>query len=149
MKRLLFAIVLLAAISACNNSSVDKKDPNEIYYKETVNINDVPRSTLTFFEVEDSRCPEGVQCIWAGNATVDLALNGVTTEGGTTKHVTMCLGDCRTVSSSTGFQVIDTLDENFAGQKYRFILESVNPKARLDSTRKKQDYSIVLKIEKR
>ncbi|CAG5003614.1 hypothetical protein DYBT9275_03192 [Dyadobacter sp. CECT 9275] len=149
MKRLLLGIMLVSTISACNNSSVDKKDPNEIYYKETVSINDVPRSTLTFFEVEDSRCPEGVQCIWAGNATVDLALSGVTTEGGVTKHVTMCLGDCHTISPTTGFQVTDTLDENFAGQKYRFILESVNPKARLDSTRKKQDYSIVLKIEKR
>lgn len=34
------------------------------------------RSTLTFVAVpEDSRCPEGVQCIWAGNAKLSLRLD--------------------------------------------------------------------------
>ncbi|MCE7039954.1 hypothetical protein [Dyadobacter sp. CY312] len=141
MKALLF--ILLVALVACQSSTVDKKG-NEIKYKETVQINDVPKATLTFFDVSDSRCPENVKCVWAGNAKVDLALEGVGTEGKITKHINLCLGAC---STSRGFHTIDSLDQDFAGQKYRFILESVNPYPIAAKT--KNDYSISLRIEKK
>ncbi len=128
---------------ACKSSSVDKK-ADEINYKETVTINDVPKASLTFFDVSDSRCPKEGNCIWAGNATVDLALTGVTTEGGVTNHVTMCLGAC-----TTKFKMADTLDYEFTGQKYRFILNGVNPYPKASAISGKEGYSISLKVEKR
>ena len=143
MKALSFLCLLMLSIIACKSTAVDKNN-GEINYKETVTIQDIPRSTLTFFDVSDSRCPEGAQCVWAGNATVDLALTGVTTEGGLTSHVSMCLGAC-----GKKFNTSDTLDYEFIGQKYRFILNAVNPLPKAESPAKKENYSISLNIEKK
>jgi len=140
MKTLSFLSLLTLSIFGCKSSVVDKNH-DEIRYKETVTTNDIPRSTLTFFEISDSRCPEGVQCLWAGNATVDLALTGVTTEGGVTSHVSMCLGACGSIE--------DTLDYEFTGQKYRFILKAVNPNPKAESAEPKENYSISLDIQKK
>ena len=147
MKRTILLSIICILTLACQSASVDKN--GVIKYKETVSLTDVPKATLTFFEVSDSRCPQGVQCFWAGNATVDLALDGVGTDGKITNHVKMCLGDCHTLYKSSPFREVDSLDQEFAGQKYRFILEAVNPAPKVDSTKKKGDYSITLRIEKK
>jgi hypothetical protein len=147
MKALLFTLFTLTLV-ACQSSSVDKKG-NEIKYQETVQINDVPRSTLTFSDVSDSRCPEGAHCIWAGNATVELTLEGVGTDGKLVKNINLCVGDCRTIYSTNSVRQIDSLHQDFAGQKYLFILEGVNPSPKVDSLRTKDDYSILLRVEKK
>ena len=141
MKRLYFILFASLTILACQKSSVDKKEEGILRYKEAVSINDIPRATLTFFDVTDSRCPEGVQCIVAGNANVDLALDGVTTEGRVTKHVKMCLGDCSNF-------VADTVNVEFAGGKYQFILTSVNPFPKKETQAPKTEYNISLDIKK-
>lgn len=143
MKKLCFLMLLTAGLFACRSTSVEKKS-DEIKYKETVIINEVPRTTIQFFDVSDSRCPEGGECIWAGNATIDLALSGVTTEGGLTSHVKMCLGAC-----DKQFKIADTLDYEFTGEQYRFILTAVNPYPQSESSNAKEDYSIALQIEKK
>ncbi|WP_221394063.1 hypothetical protein [Dyadobacter sp. NIV53] len=79
---------------------------------------------------------------------MDLALEGVGTEGKISQHVNMCIGDCRTLYKSNSFREADTLDREFAGQKYRLILDAVN-RPDSDSTKKKEDYSISLRIEKK
>jgi hypothetical protein len=143
MKKLFFISLLTVSLLACKSTSVDNKT-DEIMFKETVVINQVPRSSVQFFDVSDSRCPEGGECIWAGNATIDLAISGVTTEGGKTSHVKMCLGQC-----DKQFKVADTLDYDFTGQKYRFILSAVNPYPQAEKSTAKEAYSIALKIEKK
>jgi hypothetical protein len=143
MKRHFLFVLVIAGMLSCKSSGVDKKEEG-IKYKETVTLNDVPKATLTFFGLEDSRCPEGVQCVWAGNATVDLLLSGVTTEGGVNEHVKMCLGAC-----DGGFTETDTLSKKFAGEDYKLILTAVKPYPKVDSTRKIEDSFIVLKIEKK
>jgi len=142
MKKIYFLLFASSMLMACQKSSVDKKEEGVIYYKQSVSINDIPTATLTFFDVNDGRCPSGGQCITAGSANIDLALDGVTTEGRITKHVKMCLGDC------SNFQP-DTLDEEFAGLKYRFILRAVNPFPKVDAVKSKPDYNISLVIEKK
>ena len=143
MKKLLFIALLTTSIFACKSTSVDNKT-DEIKYKESVVINQVPRSALQFFDVSDSRCPEGGQCIWAGNVTIDLAISGVTTEGGLTNHVKMCLGQC-----DKQFKIADTLDYNFTGQDYRLILSAVNTYPHVEKSTEKEAYSIALQIEKK
>ena len=142
MKKIYYLLLVCFSFTACQKSSVDKKEEDVIRYKETVQIRDVPRATLTFFEVEDSRCPEGVRCIWAGEASVDLALESVSTEGKITRHVKMCFGTC------SSFQP-DTLDQEFAGEHYQFILKSVTPQLKADVQVKKPDYTIALSIKKK
>lgn len=142
MKKYVFVLFAVMAV-ACKSTVVDKREDG-IKYKETVVLNDVPSATLTFFEVEDSRCPENVVCIWGGRAAIDLLLSGVTTEGGVKEHVKMCLGTCDATTGS------DTLEKTFAGQKYRFVLSAVNPYPNTsDTTHTKKKYSIQLKIEKK
>lgn len=148
MKRGILVTILSILMLACQSASVDKKD-DEIKYKETIRLNDVPLSTLTFSDVSDSRCPEGAQCIWAGNATVDLALEGVNTEGKISRHIKMCIGNCGTLYKSASYRLADTLNQEFAGQEYRFILEAVNPVPKVDSAARKEAYSILLKIERK
>ena len=141
MNRLYFILFAGLTILACQKSSVDKKEQGLLRYKESVAINDIPRATLTFFDVTDSRCPEGLQCFVAGNARVDLTLDGVTTEGRITKHVKMCLGDCSNF-------LADTVNEEFAGYKYQFILKSVSPLPKKDVQAVKTEYNISLDIKK-
>lgn len=140
MKKIYYMFFAGTVSFACQKSAVDKKEEGIIRYKETITINDVPRSTLTFFDVSDSRCPEGVQCIVAGNATVDLLLEGVSTEGRISKKVKMCLGDCSAF-------LADTVIEKFAGNEYQFILKSVTPVPKKDVGQVKADYAVVLEIK--
>ncbi|MEO6687306.1 MAG: hypothetical protein ABIN24_15145 [Dyadobacter sp.] len=142
MRKIYYILLAGILLGACQKSSIDKKEEGIIHYKETVSINGVPPATLTFFDVTDSRCPEGGQCIWAGNAEVDLVLDGVTTEGKNLKHVKMCLGECSNFKQ-------DTLDQDFAGEHYTFILKSVTPYPKVDIQNKKTDYSISLEIKKK
>lgn len=142
MKKIYYVLLTSILLGACQKSSVDKKEEGVIHYKETVSINGVPPATLTFFDVTDSRCPEGGQCIWAGNAEVDLVLDGVTTEGKILKHVKMCLGECSNFKQ-------DTLDQVFAGEQYQFILKSVTPYPKIDIQNKKTEYAISLDIIKK
>lgn len=146
MKKVKFPLliqIIPLLLLGCKSSSVDKKIDG-IRYKETVTINEVPRASLTFFDVSDSRCPEGSQCIWAGNATVDLELTGVTSEGRITEHIKMCLGSCNRQLSGP-----DTLNHTFAGQQYRFILNAVNIDPNMKGAAYKEAYYINLQIEKK
>lgn len=140
MRRLYYVFWAALLLVSCQKSSIDKKEEDLIQYNETVSINDIPPASLTFFDVTDSRCPEGTNCIIAGFVQVDLSLNGVTTEGRITNHVKMCIG--------CGNAVADTLIYNFAGQDYRFILKSVKPYPNVDVSTKKTDYAISLDIKK-
>lgn len=141
MRKLYYIFLAGIMLGACQKSSVDKKEEGLIHYKETVSINDVPPASLTFFEVSDSRCAEGTNCLIAGFVQVDLALSGVTTDGRITNHLKMCIG--------CGDKMPDTLDYNFAGQGYRFILKSVTPYPKIETPSKKTDYSISLDIKKK
>ena len=144
------AILALMGIStiACQEGSINKQGDQVIRYKETVTLNDSPKATLTFSEVQDSRCPEGVQCVWAGNATVDLTLTSAISATAEPELVKMCLGDCRTVYPNNPYRTADTLNYTLAGQSYRFILKAVNPAPKANQEVKKEDYTITLGIEK-
>ncbi len=134
----------------CNKSAVEKDNNDLLQYKESKSINDVPFATVTFFDVVDSRCPKDVQCVWAGNATVDLLLKSVTTEGAVSEHIVMCYGDCATISSrKIGVFQSDTLNHRFAGVNYQFILEEVNNEIPTEQKDAKYNYGIKLKVLKK
>ncbi len=48
---------------------------------------DVDGLSLTWISIADSRCPEGVMCVWAGEVTVTLAVR----EGGDTREIALTL----------------------------------------------------------
>jgi hypothetical protein len=72
-------LLLLLVVSSCQNitSSVDPQLGEEFQLRvgEQASL-DNGNFHITFEEVlEDSRCPEGVTCVWAGNARIALVLN--------------------------------------------------------------------------
>lgn len=145
MKNILLSLGISVALFACSNNAVNKQqDENVIKYKETVTL---PTSgTLTFAEVEDSRCPENVQCIWAGNATVDLQLrSGQANQEAQT--VKMCVGDCRTLYPKSGFREADTVQVSVQGTSHTLILTQVSPYPNTTKPTKREDYTIRLKIQ--
>lgn len=134
------------ALFACKKDSVDtKNDPDRIEYKETVSLS--PIGALTFSDVTDSRCPEGVQCVWAGNVIVDLDITPVQSSNNEIRKVKMCLGDCSPMYPNKGFVEKDTAFVVYGGVNYTLILSDVSPYPAANKTYQKKDYSIKLDIK--
>ena len=76
--RLISAQLALAALLACSSNATAPIDEDfTVAVGESVAVAGTP-ITIRFVGVpEDSRCPMGVLCIWAGNARVDLELRGI------------------------------------------------------------------------
>jgi hypothetical protein len=84
---------------------------------------------LTFVAlVEDSRCPEGVDCIWAGNGKISL-----TVRKGRQKSVSFDLNTT-------------TEPKSFIFQCYEITLVNLAPYPKNNSTTKKEDYVATLKV---
>ncbi|KAA0989626.1 hypothetical protein [Dyadobacter aurulentus] len=149
MKKLLLIVTGICCVFSCQKTYIDKD--NSLAYKETIEINDVPRATLTFFDFYDGRCPEDLTCIWGGYAFVDLLLSGVTATGRVEEHVEICLGECGVVRKDTteiARMVNDTVVKSFAGQQYRFILSSLTPARKSTDTPNKENHRIRLRVER-
>lgn len=84
MKAILSSFILIILIAGCQNSitSVNPEigKPFKIQLGQTLEFQDTDLS-ITFEELlEDSRCPEGATCVWAGNGRVLIKLNELQTE---------------------------------------------------------------------
>ncbi len=135
--------ISFALISCKSDSLVAKISDKTIKYKDVVTL---AGGTLTFADVEDSRCPEDVQCIRAGEAIVTLQTSSVSTIN-ESQIIKMCLGDCIMLYPKGGFREADTARFSLDGNKYRLILTEVNPYPNTTKPVKKMDYNIKLKVE--
>jgi len=74
---LAFLVMLLSSAQDSTNIKVEApKIISKLMYGKTINVEDLE---FKFVAVEsDSRCPKGVQCVWAGEAVVliDVFKNG-------------------------------------------------------------------------
>jgi len=90
------------------------------------------RLKISFIGVtEDSRCPEGVQCVWAGNGKVVLRLSKVR------KRATM-------MKLNTG---VDPKQNAYQG--YDVKLVSLNPYPKKDVKIKIREYVVTLVVSKK
>jgi hypothetical protein len=144
---LLLGVSLL--LLSCKTESINAKDTDKVIkFKETVSLSVASSATLTFAEVEDSRCPEGGQCIWAGNVIVDLVLKPANASASEVQNVKMCLGDCKTLDPQSGVRETDTTLVSLNGNRYTLTLLEVSPYPNLARpTVTKNDYTIKIKIE--
>lgn len=86
---------------------------------------------VTFVEmVEDSRCPEGVNCIWAGNGKIKITLKK---------------GSHKSVSFE-----LNTMSEpkSYSCQGYEITLVKLDPYPKHDVPTRKRDYIATLKVTK-
>ena len=82
--------------------------------------------------IQDSRCPEGVQCIIAGWASVKATVSKAPEEA----HVVLTLG--AKPKSSTPADVVDSTGVVLAGTTYKVILRDVTPYPKIGSSEPKQ-----------
>ena len=100
---------------------------------ETVFLADEPycsedmEITLQLEEINESRCPEGVVCVWAGQVTVSFDLKGAV-EG--------------KVQLASVMQPVDTVGN------YAFRLVSVDPYPKYKQPLERSDYRITMKVAK-
>ena len=67
-------LTLLLSLIAVSYASAQRSQTVSLRVGQQKNL--AGRVTVRFLEVtEDSRCPEGTQCIWAGNAKVQIAVS--------------------------------------------------------------------------
>ncbi len=91
----------------------------------------ISKISINFVSVlEDSRCPEGVDCIWAGRARIQVTL-GVEAK------------EAKAVEFS-----LDGDDNSFEFSGYRVHFSSLNPKPTADGSPKQADYSASFRFEK-
>ncbi|MCC7264456.1 MAG: hypothetical protein IT369_18240 [Candidatus Latescibacteria bacterium] len=85
---------------------------------------------LQLEEIQDSRCAEGVTCIWAGEAKVTILAQD---EGETQPHrLVLTLGDPKASQGKTG--------------KFAVQLFAVNPYPKADAPTAREDYAVMVGV---
>ncbi len=83
MKLILFEVLVLVLLSFCkdeqgqNTFVLDK--PFELKYGEVIKNTEYQISIVLDSVLNDSRCPTGAQCVWAGNGAVRFVFTSANT----------------------------------------------------------------------
>lgn len=143
MKTLALFFGICFVLIACKSNKIGPEPVDRtIKYQERISLEDY---TMTFVEVEDSRCPANAYCITAGSVYVDLEFTS-RKGNGTSQKARLCLGDCFDLRKN-GVEP-DRADVKLDKTNYRFTLLVVNPYPQgLGLPDKKGEYSAVLKIQ--
>lgn len=136
--------ILFLSNSSCQKDSINGVQSAEFNQPFDLELNSrviLPRDNsdlmIEFVQLNDSRCPADGQCIWAGNATVNLKF-AVQANAETT--ASLCLGQCE-----KQFKESDTARVNLNNISYTVILQEVKPYPGKDRTSKKKAVLIVQK----
>ncbi|AFL80773.1 hypothetical protein Aeqsu_1280 [Aequorivita sublithincola DSM 14238] len=136
MKNSLLAIIILFSTFAFgqNDSAETPKIGVKVPQGEIVVIKGV---SIKFLEVlEDSRCPTGVTCIWAGRARVKVEI----TSEGKTEEKTLTFGEVR--------QGEEKNTNLFSSTKFSINGLALNPYPTSESTGKDKGYVLLICEEK-
>lgn len=133
MKTVFFIFVFALVLAAC-----DKENPSITFsygHENDFKINDVYHSNdnaikFTITEINDSRCPSDVECIWAGKADVKIKMESPLAENFVLSTLNNLL-----------YTSIDTVGN------YVFQLIDVSPYPISTREIKLEDYKVTLKIE--
>lgn len=139
MKKLLliFAVLIINFVSAQDSTSVKVDAPkivSKLMYGSTIKVENIE---FKFVAVEsDSRCPKGVQCVWAGEAIVlvDVFENGKKTE------------QKRLVFSPTS-QLQNGLGNLFSSEKLKVSGLNIAPYPEHGTKIKAEDYYVQLSVK--
>jgi hypothetical protein len=140
MKNVLFSMGLFAAVAML--SGCPKSTPKNVQFKFGSHFSLAPGQTIvsedndlsvTFDQVSgDSRCPKGVQCVWAGRADAVFTLS----VEGAEEVVTLSSG-----SLSQGGMSQTTFKD------YTVMLEAIGPEKTANNEIVQKDYRVTLKVE--
>jgi hypothetical protein len=131
---LLLILGLLLGLMACDNDRnlPELGEPFEVLYSGTATVS--PTLSVNFFRLtEDSRCPDGAECITAGKVTVQLRAD-VTGAGRRTLDLTLDPAAPELAKA--------------AWEGYVFELLEVSPYPQVGETYEPTDYSLRLLIDR-
>lgn len=132
MKLILMVIFLLAAIgqnSKCENDvSLDRE--LTLKYGQTIELKEEKFKIKFVSVLEDSRCPQGEQCIRAGNGSISIEVV-----------------DANNQSASFGLKTNDEPRE-FVYRRYRIGLIDLQPNPKSGIEIKSAEYTAVIKVYK-
>ncbi|MEO8793880.1 MAG: hypothetical protein ABI390_00365 [Daejeonella sp.] len=126
--------------SSCDNeitnpSTAELNSAFKVSLKDKVLIN--KDFVVTLDSVKDSRCPEGVQCIWAGFAEAKISISKVSEPS---ISLNLCLGQC-----DKDFKTEDEKEFSLSGVDYLLQLSAINPYPKVGDTTKRMATLIVKK----
>lgn len=129
MKFVLACIILLTT-GGCFDSKVEPEDTKLgkeflINHEQTVKVTE--ELSVTFSSFEESRCPEGVQCVRAGELFATLQLNGKDAEPQVS--ATFCVaGECLTNNSFSQRVIYYSGDNILVGETaYTIVIQDFTP----------------------
>lgn len=125
----IFTTALAQPASVVKEAALDQEF--ELRVGQQVSIKKEGLRVTFSFVAEDSRCPEGVTCVWAGNGKVVLRLSKAGKRSGT-------------MSLNTG---VDPKQDAYRG--YEVKLVSLNPYPKKNMPIKKKDYVARLVVSRR
>jgi hypothetical protein len=145
MKFIMILIVLLS-IKSCSDATVNPENEKfgeefSVEYQKAVDVSE--ELLVTFSSFEESRCPEGVQCVRAGEFFATLQLENKKTE--TEVSATFCIaGECLTRNTSPQRIIYFSGDEIKVGDAaYTVDIQDFSPK---NSTQSSQESSYQLSL---
>lgn len=120
MRWLFFFLLVTSWLAACaqhlSQPTVNANTAFELASDNTVRLvdNDIA-FPVTVLQIQDSRCPINANCIWMGEAKVQLLLNDELSKS-------LCLGDCADKDPKAN-------EANFRlqGERYTITLHDVQP----------------------
>jgi hypothetical protein len=135
MKQVLFIFTLLLSVTLSAQDDKPIEVPQIVVKVGLTQTIVLEGTSITFLEVvEDSRCPSGVDCIWAGEAKVLVRIGSVDGEAVE-----------KTLTFKNGMSVIAGL---FNNKELQFLQLAPYPDANISEAEKKP-YSLLLRsIEK-
>lgn len=139
MKKLLliFAVLIINLVSAQDSTSVKVDAPkivSKLMYGSTIKVENIE---FKFVAVEsDSRCPKGVQCVWAGEAIVlvDVFENGKKIEQ-------------KRLVFSPSTQLQNALGNLFSSEKLKVSGLNIAPYPEHGTKIKAEDYYVQLSVK--
>jgi hypothetical protein len=104
MKKMALYFIMIFAILSCSKEGTGLvlNDPVNLYYNRLYNNGDHNISIMLDSVTQDSRCPSGVECIWAGNAVARFIFIA---DNNSTKFSLNTLSSFRRDTTIAGFKI--------------------------------------------
>jgi len=138
-------LVLIMFLVCCKTNQISLKEGNNVLHYQKPNLLDKKSQTfITLAKVEDGRCPEDVNCIWAGlvNVNLEFDLRNLKKK----ENLNLCFG-CLTLKDSSRATPSES-DINLEGTKYHVKLLGVRPNPNTKSPPKIENYEVSIQIDK-
>ncbi|MEJ6980118.1 hypothetical protein WG906_06635 [Pedobacter sp. P351] len=97
MKSFLIASILFLFVEACKTENLSNLNKDiDLYQNELVHLDAKHKLNFEATEINDSRCPEGVTCVWEGYASVIIKVKSENTD---ITDLKLCTGACNAIGS--------------------------------------------------